>query len=77
MSAAAKRVVPGNADVSIYDIMARCALSEPDEIELQRYVESKGMIFISTPFSHFKVCQIVSVTNGAKGCASFKIVSRP
>jgi sialic acid synthase SpsE len=51
MSAAAKRVVPGNADVSIYDIMARCALSEDDERALQRYVESKGMIFISTPFS--------------------------
>jgi N-acetylneuraminate synthase len=51
MSAAAKRVVPGNASVSIYDIMARCALSEPDERALQEYVESKGMIFISTPFS--------------------------
>jgi sialic acid synthase SpsE len=51
MSAAAKRVVPGNADVSIYDIMARCALSEADEIALQKYVESKGLIFISTPFS--------------------------
>ena len=51
MSAAAKRVVPGNADVSIYDIMARCALSEDDERGLKEYVESKGMIFISTPFS--------------------------
>jgi sialic acid synthase SpsE len=51
MSAAAKRVIPGNADVSIYDIMARCALSESDEIALQKFVESNGMIFISTPFS--------------------------
>ncbi|MCU1386007.1 MAG: polyhydroxyalkanoate biosynthesis repressor PhaR [Acidobacteria bacterium] len=51
MSAAAKRVVPGNADVSIYDIMARCALSEDDERALQEYVESRGMLFISTPFS--------------------------
>ena len=51
MSAAAKRVTPGNADVSIYDIMARCALSEADELALKKYVESKGMIFISTPFS--------------------------
>jgi sialic acid synthase SpsE len=51
MSGAAKRVIPGNADVSIYDIMARCALSEADEIALQHYVEAKGMIFISTPFS--------------------------
>lgn len=51
MSAAAKKVVPGNADISIYDIMERCALSEEDEFELKGYVESKGMIFISTPFS--------------------------
>lgn len=51
MSGAAKKVVPGNADVSIYEIMQRCALSEGDEIRLQQYVESKGMIFISTPFS--------------------------
>ncbi len=51
MSGAAKRVIPGNADVSIYEIMRRCALSEGDELLLKQYVESKGMIFISTPFS--------------------------
>lgn len=51
MSGAAKKVIPGNADVSIYEIMKRCALNEEDEIELKNYVESKGMIFISTPFS--------------------------
>ena len=51
MSGAAKKVVPGNADVSIYEIMRRCALSEDDERRLRDYVESKGMIFISTPFS--------------------------
>ena len=51
MSGAAMRVVPGNATVSIYEIMQRCALSEDAERELQKYVESRGMIFISTPFS--------------------------
>lgn len=51
MSGAAKRVIPGNADISIYDIMRRCSLSESEEIELQHYVQSKGIIFISTPFS--------------------------
>jgi sialic acid synthase SpsE len=51
MSGAAKKVIPGNADVSIYEIMKRCALSELDEIELKKYVELKGMTFISTPFS--------------------------
>lgn len=51
MSPSAKKVIPGNADVSIYEIMERCALSESDEIELKEYVESKGVIFLSTPFS--------------------------
>lgn len=51
MSGEAKSVIPGNADVSIYEIMARCALNEEDEIKLKKYVESKGAIFISTPFS--------------------------
>jgi N-acetylneuraminate synthase len=51
MSGAAKKVIPGNADVSIYEIMERCSLNEADELELKKYVESKGMIFISTPFS--------------------------
>jgi N-acetylneuraminate synthase len=51
MSGEAKSVIPGNADVSIYEIMERCALNEEDEIKLKEYVESKGAIFISTPFS--------------------------
>ena len=51
MSGAAKKTIPGNAKISIYEIMERCALNEEDELALKNYVESKGMIFISTPFS--------------------------
>lgn len=51
MSLAAKSVIPGNSKLSIYDIMQACALSEEDELLLKLYVESKGIIFISTPFS--------------------------
>lgn len=51
MSKEAKTVIPGNANVSIYEIMERCALNEEDETKLKVHVESKGMIFISTPFS--------------------------
>jgi len=51
MSHHAKEISPGNSSDSIYDIMARCALSEEDEYELKQYVESKGMVFLSTPFS--------------------------
>ena len=51
MSSEAKKVIPGNANISIYEIMQKCALNEDDEIKLKDYVEAKSMIFISTPFS--------------------------
>ena len=51
MSSSARRVIPGNSVKSIYDVMAECALSENDEHDLMRYAESKGIVFLSTPFS--------------------------
>lgn len=51
MTDEAKSIFPPNADVSIWDVMARCALSLEDEAELKRYTESLGLIWISTPFS--------------------------
>lgn len=48
MSHLAKKVVPGNATESIYEIMERCALSEDEEYELMKYVEEKGMEFLSS-----------------------------
>lgn len=51
MSHLARQTIPGNADKSIYDIMAECALSETDEYELMCYTQQKGALFISTPFS--------------------------
>ncbi len=47
----AKKVIPGNAKESIWDIMSRCAFSQQNDILLKRYVESLGMIYLSTPFS--------------------------
>jgi len=51
MSVGAKDIIPGNASDSIYEIMERCALSEGADYRLKAYVEQKGMIYISTPFS--------------------------
>ncbi len=51
MSFEAKKIVPPNSNLSIYDIINNCALSEQDELELMNYVVSRGAIFISTPFS--------------------------
>ncbi len=51
MSKHAKKIIPGNADISIYEIMKECALSEDDEFQLKEYVENNGAVFLSTPFS--------------------------
>ena len=51
MCGSAKTIKPGNADISIYEVMKRAALCEEDEEQLKNYVESKGMVFLSTPFS--------------------------
>ncbi|WP_457646420.1 N-acetylneuraminate synthase family protein [Profundibacter sp.] len=51
MTDEAKAIFPPNADVSIWEVMEQCALSKDDEIALKEYVESLGMIYISTPFS--------------------------
>lgn len=70
MSHMAKKVIPGNANISIYDIMKKCAFSEKEEIELKEYVESKGMIFISTPFSRAAADRLQKM-----GVKAFKIGS--
>jgi N-acetylneuraminate synthase len=70
MSHHARNTIPGNADVSIYEIMESCALSEADERQLKAYVESKGMIFLSTPFSRAAADRLESL-----GVLAYKIGS--
>ena len=51
MTEAAKEIFPPNANMSIWDVMATCALSKDDEIELKQHTQSLGLIYLSTPFS--------------------------
>jgi N-acetylneuraminate synthase len=51
MSEEAKKVIPGNAKISIYEIIKKCALTEKEEKLFCNYVRSRKKIFISTPFS--------------------------
>lgn len=51
MTEEAKKIFPPNADISIWEIMEKCSLSLKEEIELKKYTESLGMIYLSTPFS--------------------------
>jgi sialic acid synthase SpsE len=58
-------VIPGNARESIWDIMARCALSEDEERELKAAVESRGMIYLCTPFSRAAALRLERMGVGA------------
>jgi N-acetylneuraminate synthase len=44
-------VIPANTNESIWEIMKRCSLTAEEEIELKKYVEELGMIYLNTPFS--------------------------
>ncbi len=63
-------VVPGNADKSIWDIVSCCAFSEEEEQRLKTYVESKGMIYLCTPFSRAAAGRLESM-----GVCAYKIGS--
>lgn len=66
----AKKIVPGNAEESIWDIMAASALDESQERELQAHVEERGLIFLSTPFSRAAADRLERL-----GVAAYKIGS--
>lgn len=77
MCGAAKKVVPGNADVSIYEIMERCALNEEEELELKRYTEELGMFFLSTPFSRAAADRLEKFGVGAYKIGSGELNNYP
>jgi sialic acid synthase SpsE len=66
----ARKTIPANADISIWEIMERCVLSKDQERELKQYAESLGLIFLSTPFSRAAADQLHSL-----GVKAFKIGS--
>ena len=59
MSFEAKKIIPINANKNIYDLINECSLNENDELELKKYIEKKGAIFLSTPFSRKAVDRLV------------------
>ena len=52
MTIEAKKIIPSHTKENIFDIIKSHSLSENDEFELMKYVKSKGIIFISTPFQN-------------------------
>lgn len=51
MTIEAKNIFPPNANVSIWEVIENNSLSKDEEIELKKFTEDLGMIYISTPFS--------------------------
>lgn len=79
MSEEAKGVIPGNSDISIYDIIDQCALSEDDEFRLMQHVRSRGVIFISTPFSRaaadrLKRFNVPAIKIGSGECNNYPLI---
>jgi len=66
----AKNVIPGNANESIWNIMEKATLSNQEIIDLKKYVESKGMLYLSTPFSRASADRLNKL-----GVKAFKIGS--
>jgi N-acetylneuraminate synthase len=72
-------VVPGNSNETIWDIMARCALTEAEEYELKAYVESKNLIYLCTPFSRAAAVRleqmgVVGYKIGSGECNNYPLV---
>ena len=59
MSLEAKKIIPINANKNIYDLIEDCSLNEAEELKLKNYIEKKGAIFLSTPFSRKAVDRLV------------------
>lgn len=79
MVPAAQQVIPGNASVSIYEIMKRCAFSAGQERELKKYTESKGLLYLSTPFSRaaaerLRRMNVTAYKIGSGECNNFPLI---
>lgn len=79
MTDEAKRTIPDNADISIYEIMRRCALTEQEERRLMEYVQGRGAIFISTPFSRaaadrLRDFDVPAIKIGSGECNNYPLV---
>ena len=70
MVSEAKKIIPKNANESIYKIMEKCSFTEDQEYELKQYTESFDMIYLCTAFSKAAANRLEKI-----GVKAFKIGS--
>lgn len=75
----AKKVIPSHTKESIWKIMEDCSFSEKEEKQLKSYVESLGMIYLSTPFSRaaadrLEKMGIIAYKIGSGECNNYPLI---
>ena len=70
MSLEAKKIRPGNSNLSIYDVIERNSFSLEKELKLKNYIEEKKMLYIASSF-----CEEAAIWLHENGTKVFKIGS--
>ncbi len=71
---------PGEiSEERLWDIIKRCELTDEEEVRLKDYTESKGMIYLSTPFSRaaadrLEEMGVVGYKIGSGECNNFPLI---
>ena len=73
-------IIPLNATESIWEIMKKCSFSKEQEIDLKKYTEHLGMIYLSTPFSRaaanrLEEMDLCGYKIGSGECNNFPLLS--
>ena len=81
MSSSAKRIIPGNAKESIFEVIKKNCLSLDKEKKLAEYIRKKNMTFISTPFSfaavdRLKELKVPAIKIGSGECNNYPLIKK-
>ena len=76
MSPKAKKVIPGNSNKSIYEIMDESSLNYDEEYELMRYVEKKGIILRDMKIYNMKNKLRVSIGSSRENALFIKTLNK-
>lgn len=69
--------MPDDEEINLYESLKKICLTEEEERELKKYVEDKGMIFISAPFSFAAVDRLENMNIKAYKISSAQMNNYP